>query len=396
MAMLEHNLFIRDDVMPSWWANAIQKVLSKGHWNVALEISSSTTVAVTGATGQGASILTIEGKWRWNEAPVSRSHPGGGAGQFAVWAVCKANSIVGTPLPGTDTTDYAWDLRITTGAAPTLVGGTIDHVRKIGQLEWDGAAITSVTSYLDTMRAENGGTGLINVLGPLFAPYGAQVVGDLTVGDDLTIGDDVTLAAGSVLTWATDTALFREAADVIGTTDTIRSTRASGQPAFAVRLTGDTNDRILLRGSGINFGDGAGAADALIERNNAHSMRTAGQWVVNSAGSAPSAQALRIQDGTSDRLIIEDSGEMSWSGGGAADAFLFRSDINTLCVQGVLQLDNGGVTTGGFIDAPEQITDPAAPAANHGRVYMRDNGSGKTQFCVRFATGAIQVLATQP
>jgi hypothetical protein len=40
--------------------------------------------------------------------------------------------------------------------------------------------------------------------------------------------------------------------------------------------------------------------------------------------------------------------------------------------------------------------DPAAPAANQAVVYARDNGSGKTQLCVRFNTGAVQVLATEP
>jgi hypothetical protein len=29
-------------------------------------------------------------------------------------------------------------------------------------------------------------------------------------------------------------------------------------------------------------------------------------------------------------------------------------------------------------------------------MYLRDNGSGKTQLVIRFATGAIQVIATQP
>lgn len=47
-----------------------------------------------------------------------------------------------------------------------------------------------------------------------------------------------------------------------------------------------------------------------------------------------------------------------------------------------------------FIEAPE-ITDPAAPAANKGRIYFRDTG-GKTQLVVRFPTGAIQVIATEP
>lgn len=38
---------------------------------------------------------------------------------------------------------------------------------------------------------------------------------------------------------------------------------------------------------------------------------------------------------------------------------------------------------------------PAA-IANTGIVFTRDNGAGKTQLCVRFGTGAIQVLSTEP
>ena len=41
-------------------------------------------------------------------------------------------------------------------------------------------------------------------------------------------------------------------------------------------------------------------------------------------------------------------------------------------------------------------SDPSAPSTNQAILYIRDNGAGKTQLCVRFATGAIQVLATEP
>ena len=44
----------------------------------------------------------------------------------------------------------------------------------------------------------------------------------------------------------------------------------------------------------------------------------------------------------------------------------------------------------------DEIADPAAPSANKARLYSRDNGAGKTQLVVRFPTGAIQVLATEP
>jgi hypothetical protein len=48
-----------------------------------------------------------------------------------------------------------------------------------------------------------------------------------------------------------------------------------------------------------------------------------------------------------------------------------------------------------YIRALER-SDPAAPAANTGLLYVRDNGSGKTQWVARFPTGAVQVVATEP
>ena len=43
-----------------------------------------------------------------------------------------------------------------------------------------------------------------------------------------------------------------------------------------------------------------------------------------------------------------------------------------------------------------EVAAPDAPASNTGRLFVRDNGSGKSQLCVRFPTGAIQVVATEP
>jgi hypothetical protein len=48
----------------------------------------------------------------------------------------------------------------------------------------------------------------------------------------------------------------------------------------------------------------------------------------------------------------------------------------------------------GYVEGVE-TTDPAAPPANMGRLYFRDNG-GKTELVVRFPTGAIQQVAIEP
>ena len=50
---------------------------------------------------------------------------------------------------------------------------------------------------------------------------------------------------------------------------------------------------------------------------------------------------------------------------------------------------------GGYHDMSE-MTAPAAPSANTARIYAVDNGSGKTQLMVIFASGAAQQIAIEP
>jgi hypothetical protein len=62
----------------------------------------------------------------------------------------------------------------------------------------------------------------------------------------------------------------------------------------------------------------------------------------------------------------------------------------------VVDKDGNALWRAGFQEMVQMFTDPAAPAAGRARLFVRDNGSGKTQLCVRFSTGVVQVLATQP
>ena len=50
----------------------------------------------------------------------------------------------------------------------------------------------------------------------------------------------------------------------------------------------------------------------------------------------------------------------------------------------------------GAFEFTELGADPAAPSTNHGYLFAKDNGSGKTQIVARFPTGATQVIATEP
>ena len=53
----------------------------------------------------------------------------------------------------------------------------------------------------------------------------------------------------------------------------------------------------------------------------------------------------------------------------------------------------GKVFSSQFYEMVEIVT-PAAPGANRARLFVRDVG-GKTQLCVRFATGSVKLLAAE-
>ena len=105
---------------------------------------------------------------------------------------------------------------------------------------------------------------------------------------------------------------------------------------------------------------------------------------VDSTGGMAAAGGITTALGTANQVTLGDVF-------GVGPGFTFSNLTDTLLYRsaaGVLHLHN-------TLSMPER-TDPAAPAANNGVVYMRDSGAGKTQFCVRFPTGAVQVLATEP
>lgn len=86
-------------------------------------------------------------------------------------------------------------------------------------------------------------------------------------------------------------------------------------------------------------------------------------------------------------------------GSADADGEAFAQYLRGSTIIGqVLQHSTTGIQSnlaGGFM-AMLEISDPGAATTNGARVFARDNGSGKTQLVVRFQSGAVQVLATEP
>ena len=73
--------------------------------------------------------------------------------------------------------------------------------------------------------------------------------------------------------------------------------------------------------------------------------------------------------------------------GGGGDDFSVQRNGDVTC---------GAITIGANVMTLTERTDPGNAGTNQGRLYLRDNGGGKSQLVVAFNTGAVQVIATEP
>lgn len=211
----EHT-FARDEVLPSWWANALGKFLSVGAFNFLLSKTDGTHLAVPAGAGVDAAAIAVEGLWRFVEAPASRAHPGGAAGPYDVYVTAKANGIQGSPAPYTDDTDYSFALWIgAAGATPPIVAGSVDVVRRVGSCQWDGTKITRVDQ-------------LVPVVGP-------HAIAHHTGGSDQIAPADIGAASETELTAETARAEAAEGtlSDAV-TAETARAEAAEGANAAAI------------------------------------------------------------------------------------------------------------------------------------------------------------------
>jgi hypothetical protein len=153
----------------------------------------------------------------------------------------------------------------------------------------------------------------------------------------------------------------------------------------------------LLFGGAYNIGDGAGNSpfNGWFENQ----LTIGGALILDVAGGVPAqdAGAIRTENG---------QGWFSRNAAQTADNFVIGygtafADTVSIGQAGVPVSIPGGLGLGttppanGMLALTEQ-TAPSAPAANGAIVFAQDNGAGKTQLMVLFATGAAQQIAIQP
>lgn len=94
--------------------------------------------------------------------------------------------------------------------------------------------------------------------------------------------------------------------------------------------------------------------------------------------------------GTSPYLFADSSNNLV-AAMGSTNAIQIQN-LSGTAIANILSLNGGAVME--FVT--ESSADAAAPSSNGARLYTKDNGAGKTQLAVRFATGAVQIIATEP
>ena len=159
-----------------------------------------------------------------------------------------------------------------------------------------------------------------------------------------------------------------------------------------------TTSYVVLQPNGGNVGIGTTSPGAKLSLDNA--AATSDAFSINRTNNTAGFANIRFDTGGVSRFYIGlDSSETP-----SSEKFIFfERGAGT-----IMTLSDGNVGIGtkspdtrldidaGAIEFAE-MTAPAAGAVNTGRLFCRDNGSGKTQLCIIFSGGgAIQVIATQP
>ena len=320
------------------------------------------------------------------------------------------SALASTSLTGTHNTGIGYQAAsaITSGVGIVAVGA--------------GAAKNLTTSSSSTAvgydALENNTTGANNTAIGFNALRYFNTSNNVAVGFEAMRGGDTVTIANNTATETT--AIGRRALRLLTTgaqntavgfqalAETTTGADNMGVGAFALSLntTGSGNSGIGALALGVNeTGSWNTAIGRFALRRNTTGVASTAigsealERFVASRNTAIGYQALYGGDATPANNTGNDNIAIGYRAGDAITTgstnIVIGYDLDVDSATGNNQINIGGVYFHDRFLYTERA-DPAAPAANRAVVYARDNGSGKTQLCVRFNTGAVQVLATEP
>lgn len=237
----------------------------------------------------------------------------------------------------------------------------------------DGTTRNNTSISFTGCGAEGAGDDGIHITA---SNFGVTIVGcgiGPTTGDGIySAGQGVTIIGGKIqqTTGFGINAASGDAVTAIGATFSSNTAGETNSTAKMIQIRNDEKNFMLL---GHNVQTGASDSDLVLK--NSSGVRS-----VNNAGTTSANYQIRSSTGDSWIYGVPSS---------TAEHIFAFAGTNRM----QFEEENGAAV---IRILGEVSSDPGNPAANQARLYLKDNGSGKTQLMVRFGTGASQVLATEP
>lgn len=294
--------FARKDVFPSWFVNSIQRFLSLTASGFFLSLKDSTHIRVLAGPEEEAAIIAISGLWRYSEASVNRAHPGGAAGTWDIYVVTKANAIVSSPAPGTDDTDYSFELRIVElGKTPAIEAGVVDAYRHVGSLLWSGTEITELEQFVPGVHRHAGqhAQGASDPLSPI--DIGAVPASSSVARDLLQAGIVSSAAWGIVLTQVGESGALRTTGPSVAGVAWLPDTTGAGLGLVRtvtepVSLPNTVPPALPVAGKFMCVGVEIGLVGASVQISLVSGAEAASRVLAEAARPAISAGKVRIRD----------------------------------------------------------------------------------------------------
>jgi hypothetical protein len=243
----------KGSILPSTWVNAFMEFVSTMSANLRLTKASATTVSIVAGTDNDQASVGIDGRWRYNTATLTATHPGGAAGTYDVYVTAADNDF--SLADPADATNYSFGLQIRAVGSPPATALS----RKIGTVAWDGAQITAALPLTTGDGAVFGANGLktddtfVSAVDVRARDGAAAQVAIGAVGPAAEAG----ISFGS----ASDVVLYRKDANTLNTTDTLAKEGTGGGVFLRGKRPADAQSLWVVTESGrMTWGPGGSVA----------------------------------------------------------------------------------------------------------------------------------------